>query len=211
MGEDSRFAGRGGKPKRQKRKAPEKIEETDVVVRCNGRVSAPENTVLVSLHKLEDYSLEGILAHVGNKLFDRPAAGLYHEDGIAVASLTLLKEGETIYAAANEDEIYVGCIADNASTLHTASTAEVSEIELAEKGMSNAYYQKAEIFLWGGGGGVRPPLGGFSDVSRGGWRKKKSGGRKIYRGGGPACTHTRHGAIFSLVPREQSAARTRLN
>ena len=45
--------------------------------------------------------------------------------------------------------------------------------------------------------------------------KKKSGGPKKFQGGsGPACTHTRHGAIFSLVPREQSdpvTARTRLN
>ena len=56
----------------------------------------------------------------------------------------------------------------------------------------------------GGWGGVRPPLGGFSDVSRGGGEKKNPG-RKISRGGGPACTHMcTHGAIFSLVPREQS-------
>ena len=61
-------------------------------------------------------------------------------------------------------------------------------------------------FFCGGVGGGSTPLGGFFRRVQGGWRKKKSGDRKISRGDGPACTHmcTRHGAIFSLVPREQS-------
>ena len=41
---------------------------------------------------------------------------------------------------------------------------------------------QTEIFLWGGGGGVRPPLGGFSDVSRGGGEKKNPGAEKFPRG-----------------------------
>ena len=52
-----------------------------------------------------------------------------------------------------------------------------------------------EIFLWGGGGGgVRPPLGGFSDVSRGGGEKKNPGAEKFT--GGVA----RHAPTLAMGP-----------
>ena len=149
-GGDMRFAGRGGGGgggrAAKRRRTDVAHEELNIVVRANGRPESTENTVALAVHKLDDYSMEGILEAAGKKLYDGAAAAcLYHEDGIVATTLSLLKEGEVLYSAGSEHDGFVGCLAGGHAGGGGADAVVASEAAKREVARQAVLNSKAEF------------------------------------------------------------------
>ncbi|KAJ9466282.1 hypothetical protein DIPPA_01068 [Diplonema papillatum] len=130
MDGDLRFSGsgkkRGNATKRKRHKGGEARDEKTVIVRVNGKPEKPEHACVVATHELADYTLDGLLAAAGAALFDgKPAACLYHDDGILVTNLNLVKEAETLYAAPDSRDMFTG----TAQALPAADPTDSPKVE----------------------------------------------------------------------------------
>eukprot|EP01063_Lacrimia_lanifica_P041596 TRINITY_DN9747_c0_g1_i1.p1 TRINITY_DN9747_c0_g1~~TRINITY_DN9747_c0_g1_i1.p1 ORF type:complete len:398 (+),score=110.23 TRINITY_DN9747_c0_g1_i1:46-1239(+) len=118
---DRRSWKRGGV---KRKRYEEAVEEKTVVVKCNNKPDTERWTLVVAVEDLEQPTTEGFKAAVGDAFFGkgRPAAELYHEDGIRMMDISLLKDGETVYATAGQFEMYVGVNKDAKADDDPAST-----------------------------------------------------------------------------------------
>ena len=126
---------------RPRGKAEEVRDERTVVVHANGRAQSSENSIVVDVHYLDDYSTEGLKAVVGKKLFGgKPAAGFYHDDGIVVSNMSLLKHGEVIYATETQFEQFTG--SRSSARTPTKGAPTLADIEKEESNRRQAAAQK---------------------------------------------------------------------
>eukprot|EP00756_Hemistasia_phaeocysticola_P058513 Hpha_TRINITY_DN35150_c0_g1::TRINITY_DN35150_c0_g1_i1::g.168469::m.168469 len=114
--------GDGARRKRRqgqrKKNADQPREECKVLVRANGVPASPENSAIVDLSDLPANDTEAFRTEVADLLFEirDPAAArdveLYYDDGVVVASTSLLGDGAVLFAARTAEELFVGSVGD---------------------------------------------------------------------------------------------------